>query len=443
MKKIILYLSISCALILSSSAAKAQMILDLNSCKAMAVDSNKQILAAKLLQEKTVADKNAIRAKFLPQFSGYGMYYYTTNLLRYAYPGGNIPAMGMNIPIPPMNLDIDMANTFTVGVSVKQPVFMGLKIVSAYQMTKIGIEMSALNSKKTKSEVIVEVEDAYWTYVKTCQLVKASESFRETVDGVEKFGKNAVELGMATETDLLKVQVQLNNAKLLQSKAKNGKALAKMNLCSKIGLPLHADIDVDKSEFEVVFNIDSITGAVTDRYDYQLLDKQTQLKHKQLALVRSDFLPQLGVMASYGYSNGLKLMDEKLLNSDSFSAIASLKIPIFSWGEGAYKIKSAKKEYEISMVEKEKLAEMMSLEQAKYKFAVTDAQYLVDLTKSSLKNAESNLKVSKDQYELGMETLPNVLEAQTQWQKATSDYIEAIAEYRLSFTKYLKSIGQL
>ena len=42
-----------------------------------------------------------------------------------------------------------------------------------------------------------------------------------------------------------------------------------------------------------------------------------------------------------------------------------------------------------------------------------------------------------------METLVYVIEAQTQWSKCSSDWIEAVADYRLACTKYLKSIGRL
>ena len=148
-------------------------------------------------------------------------------------------------------------------------------------------------------------------------------------------------------------------------------------------------------------------------------------------------------MASYGYSYGLKLMDETLLNQAGFTVMATLKVPIFAWGEGYLKIKSAKKEYEMAQGELERLSDMMELERAKNSYAVSEAALQVRLAESSLKSAETNLKVCRDQYELGMETLVNVLEAQTQWSKCSSDYIEALADYKLSCTKYLKSIGRL
>ena len=56
------------------------------------------------------------------------------------------------------------------GVSVTQPVFMGGKIVSGSRMADIGVRMAGLNSELKASEVIVSVDEAYWTYIKTCRL---------------------------------------------------------------------------------------------------------------------------------------------------------------------------------------------------------------------------------------------------------------------------------
>ena len=51
--------------------------------------------------------------------------------------------------------------------------------------------------------------------------------------------------------------------------------------------------------------------------------------------------------------------------------------------------------------------------------------------------------VSKNRYEVGMESLTNYMEAQAQWQKAWSDWIDAKAELRVSETHYLRATGRL
>lgn len=123
--------------------------------------------------------------------------------------------------------------------------------------------------------------------------------------------------------------------------------------------------------------------------------------------------------------------------------MASLKIPLYNWGEGRGKIKAMKAEQEMSQLKMEEMTQLMLLEIARARYNIEDARTRVTLTRKSLSQAEENLTVSKNQYEVGMETITNYLEAQAQWQKAWSDWIDAKAELRLSETKYLKATGRL
>lgn len=458
-------------------AQPQKRFLTLEQCRAIALDSSAILRNAQLTEEKTDLDRKAVITNFLPKFSGYGLYLWTSDSFDYDFSGGALPVYknvyGNLVPdlmkdaagnivynngipvfnqyaiIPPMTLSVDLANTFTAGVSVSQPVFMGGKIISGYRMAALGSEMARLNSELKAEEVTVSVDEAYWMYVKTCRLLEAAESFDSTVTEVYRFVEDAIDVGMATSTDLVKVEVQRNNAALAVAKARNGKRLSMMNLCHILGLPLTTEIEVDQSGFTldstavIPESIAMGCDSIENRADYRLLAGQAELKRRNVDFVRSDFLPQLGVMASYGYSYGLKLMDETLLNQAGFTVMATLKVPIFAWGEGYLKIKSAKKEYEMAQNELERLSGMMELEKAKNSYAVSEAALQVRLAESSLKSAENNLKVCRDQYELGMETIVNVLEAQSQWNKCSCDYISAVADYKLSCTKYLKSIGRL
>ena len=457
-------------------AQPQKRFLTLEQCRIIALDSSAILRNAQLMEEKTELDRKAVITNFLPKFSGYGLYLWTSESFDYDFSGGALPVYknvyGNLVPdlmkdpagnivynngipvfnqyavIPPMTLSVDLANTLTAGVSVTQPVFMGGKIISGYRMAALGTEMARLNSELKAEEVTVSVDEAYWMYVKTCKLLETAESLDSTVSEVYRFVEDAIDVGMATSTDLVKVEVQRNNAALALAKARNGKRLSMMNLCHILGLPLTTEIEVDQSGFSldstaVPESIALDSDSIENRADYRLLAGQAELKRRNVDFVRSDFLPQLGVMASYGYSYGLKLMGETLLNQAGFTVMATIKVPIFAWGEGYLKIKSAKKEYEMARSELERLSGMMELERAKNSYAVSEAALQVRLAESSLKSAETNLKVCRDQYELGMETLVNVLEAQTQWSKCSSDYIEALADYKLSCTKYLKSIGRL
>ena len=95
---------------------------------------------------------------------------------------------------------------------------------------------------------------------------------------------------MASRNDLLKAQVKLNEAELMLQKAENGKALAGMNLCRVIGIDLYSSIQVSDSLCgEVTPGVLNAGEGLQQRPEYNLLEKDVELKEKQVALTRSDF----------------------------------------------------------------------------------------------------------------------------------------------------------
>ena len=461
--------------LLTTLAGRAQMVeLDLQKCREMALENSKKLQSAEQQQLKSGYEKKSYRANFLPKLSATGVYAYVQKKMDYKIDGGYLPVyqaedVGQAIPVhsiqlnngkpvigsdglpvfhqyafmPDINLALGIQNAYTVGLMLEQPLYMGGKVRSAFRMASIGKEMADWNVKYNRSEVVTEADEAYWQYLRVKEQNKAAEKYLEVVKELVKNVRDACETGMASQNDLLKAQVKQNEAELMVQKAANGLALSGMNLCRVIGIDLHSTLVVkDSLQEDVSSDILGHADDISARPEYNMLEKQVQLKEKQVALTRSDFLPQLGVSATYGYGDGIELNGE----SDgvaTFAAIASLKIPIYSWGEGRNKVKAMKAEEEMAKLKKEETAELMQLEVARARYNVEDAVMRVRLTRKSLAQAEENLQVSKNRFEVGMETITNYMEAQAQWQKAWSDWINARAELHLNQTYYLKATGRL
>lgn len=474
MRKLLIIVAV--LLSVSQSECFAQeIVLNLQKCREMAVENSKKMQVAAEQQKKAGYDWKSYRANFLPKISGSGLYAYMHKKMNYKIDGGYLPVyqssdVGQAIPLnsiqlgpdgkpvmgadglplfkqyaflPDIELALGLRNVYSVGVMLEQPVYMGGKVRTAFKMASIGKEMAELNVHSSRAQVLTESDEAYWQYVRVKEQLKSAEKYLEVVSELVKNVTDAIETGMASQNDLLKAQVKQNEAELLVSKANNGVALSRMNLCRVIGVDLYSQVDVNDSLCaESTLNLLDMGNDITARPEYNLLEKQVELKSKEVALTRADFLPQLGVSASYAYGDGISLNGE----SDgvaSFAAVASLKIPIYHWGEGRNKVKAVKAEQEMARLQQEELSQMMQLEVAKTRFNVEDAAARVKMTEKSLSQAEENLQVSRNRYEVGMETITNYMEAQAQWQKAWSDAIDARAELRLSETYYLKATGKL
>lgn len=461
-------------LVLLPGTIWAQVDLNLQQCREMALQNSKEVVIAGKQQEKAVFETKSLRADFLPKLSAVGFGLYNQKKYDYKLKGGYLPTykpgtggqLEPNVMIDPVtqrpvigadgnpvfneyafmpdiSLELSLRGVYMAGVQLEQPVYMGGKVRAAHKMAKVGEQIAGENVRLNRSEIIVQTDEAYWQLLRVREQKLAIEKYREVVKELVKNLKDAQAVGMAMNNDVLKAEVRYNDAELMLQKARNGQVLASMNLCRLIGLNLMSEISLQDSLSETISpEIWMLDSNVSQRPDYHMLENEVNLKEREIALVRSDFLPQIGVTAGYGYGGGLKLNGDDEADA-TFTAMAAVKIPVFHWGEARNKVRSARMSQEISRLNLENLADKMQLQITSARFNIRDAQTRIVMARNALLQAKENLKISNDQYQVGMESITNLLEAQAQWQEAWSEWIDAKAMLHLSESQYLKAIGKL
>lgn len=462
MKRI--YITLLTAVSLTASM-QAQEVLTLDRCYSMALENNKELKSAKVTLEKTGYDRKSAKSLFFPNISlvAGDMYGFGSNSL--TIPGGKLPiytldpSTGSYVPnvtpnpdgsytmnqyadFPDMKIKYEINNVFIGGIMLKQPIYMGGKITSAYKMSKIGEKIASQNVRLTESEVIVETDNAFINVVKAKEMCKVASKYNETLTELLKNVEGAHKHGMKTKNDVMKVQVKVNESILMMQKAQNAFKLAKMNLCHVIGKDMNADIDIayDNLKAEKVVPGE---GDISARPEHEILSNKVELTKQQIAFTRSDFLPNIALSGGFAYANGIKVAGNRLLDNSSGTIMVTLNVPVFHFGEGINKVKSAKAEHQIAMLEQSNLNEKMELELAQARNNLEESEIEVEITQKSLAQAEENMKMSKQQYEVGLEMLTNYLEAQSIWQQAYADEIDAKCAHFLATTKYLKASGLL
>jgi outer membrane protein TolC len=449
----------------------AQRTLTLEDCRRTALTNSKTTAIADITERKSDFESRSYFANFLPRISASAFYLYTASRMNQhideaylptfspdmltgqlqpntvALPDGT-PLIRDGAPVftdyayfPGMDIDFTMSGSWFAGVQAEQPLFAGGKIMSAWRMSQTGREIARLNIRRSQAEVIEQVDEAFFLHLRALEAKRVATAFQTVVNELLSNVRAALETGMKTRNDVMKVQVQVNRAELQLRRADNAIRLSRMNLCQLMGLPLDEDISVsddDGNTPELTLSPDC-----SARPEYAMLDRQIELKDRQIGLVRSDFLPSAGVLANYGFVHGPELMGIPILKEASFSALFTLKVPIFHWGEGMNKIRAAKAEKQIMQLQRDELAEKMQLEARLALDRVEESRLETELTGKALSQAEENMNVCRNMYEKGMDTLAAFLEAQTAWQQAWMENIEAKTNLRLNTTRYLKATGQL
>ena len=173
------------------------------------------------------------------------------------------------------------------------------------KMAKIGVEMAQENNRLQKSNAIVEADKMYWLYISVKEKVKLAETYSGLLDNLVKMVSDAATTDMISNNDLMKVKVQRDKVKMELQKARSGLELTRMALCKTLGVSYDTQIVPTDTVVQTNEHF-ALTppNALERRPEYQLMQKMIAIKEGEIKLVRGNYLPTIGMAASYAYVGG-------------------------------------------------------------------------------------------------------------------------------------------
>lgn len=407
-----------------SGSLMAQKSLSLMEARQMALAQNKKLKAAQFNIEAAKAMREGIEGADKPKIDGSVAGFYFGKPLN-----GLLPEYGLS-----------------PSVMVQQAIYTGGKIKLGKQAADKGIEIYEEQKVLTETEVLLNVEKAYWQVVSVSEKINLANQFKSLLGSLLKELTNSFDAGMIYKNDMLRVQVQLNEAELNLSKAKDGLIISKLSLAQTIGMAGNAEITLSDSvvgSFNSIIN-DGFLNAADNRPEIRLLKKVLEVQFLQEKLLKADFKPTVGLLASGFAGLGRKMNFADGSNTiASYYGLLSVNIPIWDWGQKAGKVKEQSFKIRAQQTQLEDTKELISLEAQNAYLQLNQSARRIDLSGISVQQAEENLRLSNDRFTAGTVTGQDVLEAQTLWQQARSNVIDAKVEYKINEANYKKTIGDI
>lgn len=494
MRKFIL-LTLMCALTATSGA---QTYLSLDSCKAMALRNNKQLNISRLSKEVAKNVRKAARTKYLPKVDAMGGYLYTskqisiisgrqrqalgslgTSLGSQAQAcvsdmlsaltqqgiltpdqaeqlGGALSQTGQSLGQAGNKLGQEVADAFDTdtrhmwagAVMVRQPIYMGGAIKAANKIADIGESMADDDLDLKRQATLYGVYQAYWTTVSLEQKRNLALSYKELVGKLSQDVKKMITQGVATKADGLRVDVRVNEADMQLTQVVNGLSLAKMLLCQLCGLPLNEDIQLTDSA-ESKGNASALTldnsadSTYSDRPEIRLLEHSIAISEQTTNLIRAGNLPKVSLVGGYMTTNPSVYDGFRRRFSGVWNVGVIIQVPIWDWFDTTYKIRASKAATNIAKMELSDAREKVELQVTQSQYKMREAQKRLAMASQNIKSAEENLRCANLGFREGVMGITEVMEAQTAWQLAQSQKIDAEVEVKLSELSGAKALGTL
>lgn len=414
-------------LLLGVAASAQSKVLSLEECRKMALENNKKIISAQFQLDAAKANYEVSKTNALPTIDA-------------SVTGVHLGEPFDKSPLVPTT---DFANA---SLDVKQVIYAGGKIKLGKEASSKTVEVYQSQKAMTQTEVLLAVEKGYWQIVQAKEKVNLAGKYREMLKSLSQDLRNAVDAGLTYKNDLLRSEVNLNQAELNIIKANDALVLAKLNFSQIIGQ--HGDTnfaitDEVGGEFIALSKIPDARAA-DNRPEIDMLKKAIEIEKIKTKIIKAEVKPQVGLQlsgfSSYGdninFSNG---------NNDltSYYSTISFTMPVFDWGKNKKKVKEQNFKIQSKQAELEEQKELIDIEVQNAYLQLNQSVKKISLSANSLKQADENLRLANDRYKVGTIIGKDVLEAQVIWQDAYSNTIDAKVEYKVSVANYNKAIGEL
>jgi len=121
----------------------------------------------------------------------------------------------------------------------------------------------------------------------------------------------------------------------------------------------------------------------------------------------------------------------------------AINIPIFHWNDRGHTLRAARSEQRVAELKMEEAKELIALQVQQAVYTLNESVKKIEMAELNLQQAEENLKVVTDGFETGTQKTSDVLEAQSMWQNAYADLIDARMEYRMNLVNLKRVMGNL
>lgn len=344
-------------------------------------------------------------------------------------------------------LSPDLTHIVVAQVGITQPIYVGGRLIQMYKIAKATENIANIEANAKHDEIIYGVDEAYWRVVSVGKKKELAEQYYKLLCQLENDVQVALNEGVATRADMLKVVTKRGEAEVKKLQAENGLTLSNMALAQVCGLPLSTVFELDESGLEATSlpsDMGEVENAVSNRTELQLMQEAETIAKANVKLMAAGLQPNIVASAGYIYTNpnADNGFSSKWDGKGFFTAGVVVNVPI-AHADDILRYKAAKHAANAMSLKTEETRELLTLQTTQANQKLTEAQQKITLARLTQDNAAEVLRMAQESFEAGLITASELMQAQTAWLAAASDLVDAQVEAKTTETQLRKYLDKL
>jgi len=337
------------------------------------------------------------------------------------------------------------ADNYNWAVQARQPVFAGGSIVSTYQISKLGEDISRYDKLSTVHDVVLDVKVSYYNILKSERIREVARQSVDQLASHAKVARNFYEVGLIPKNDLLQSEVQLANGNQDLVRADNSVEIAK----SQFNTVLRRDINRPVAVRDILVyepflqNIDDcLNTAMENRPEIKSYEVRRAQSGKAVDLAKSEYYPTVNVVGTYGrYGDQPNVSGSLFQDAENWSVLAVANWNFWEWGRTKHRVDAGRSRESQSADALTIVRDRITLEVKNSYLQMREAEKRIAVAGQAITQAEENFRINQERYKEQVATTTDVIDAQTLLTRAKSDYFNALSDFNIARSRLERSMG--
>lgn len=418
--------------------------LSLQEAVTFALDNNENIQKASLDQISSRYQVKEARSAGLPQLDITGQGIKALKKPKIALPAEFNPE-GTGPLLAEMGTDYNINGGFSATqLLFSKSYFVGLKAAkSAEDLYRIRKEM-------TTEEVIYNVGSAYYQVLQTQEQFNTINANFEQLEQLERIMQLQYENDLVKKVDVNRIKVNKINLDNQKKSLMTSYAQQQNMLKFFMGMPLEQPIVLNGSAEDALLLVQPTLASAEEpaqnRAQFQVLNKQKELKSLEMENVRAGYYPTLAAFGNYNFQtmyNG-KLFGNSNANwFPTSQAGLQLNIPVFDGFRKRAQVQQREVEMQIFDLDIKQFNKNTQVELTNAIAQLQNSQSAIVAQEENVKLAQEVYDTTNQLYKEGLSPLTDLLNAETSLREAQTNLNNERLKYKLAELNYLQATGDL
>lgn len=389
------------ALILVPAADAAQRTISLNEAIELAVRNNSMVKQASLKVKESEAKQAQMRANYYPQVANETSLYNMGERQRLTLPAGSlgvIPSLGA-IPSVPTTIYQGGRSLLLAQTSIVQPLTQLIKIHEGNAVMRADADIARTQAGRARVEIAAKVKELYYALLGLQAKRSAAKAAIVAAEERLKEGRDAADTGTVLEVKALQAQAVLLESKQAYLTLDIQIEDASVEFDELLGLELDTQpLLVQPEKGAPIAVLEDLLKKALAKNPELLAARQTVEKaHHAISAAKAEYIPDVGLFAQHIYQNGVPFLAS---NNAVFGV--RLNYNLFDWGKRSGVVHEREAQLAQAEIESQRIERRIRIDMGKAYRRVQRTAGLVSVAQEAMNARREALRITKDQFELGL-----------------------------------------